>query len=532
MQSLLIYHNTLNLSQRLKPSGPYSVVCSVNSATVTIKLFRSSMSVRVRFAPSPTGWLHIGGLRTALYNYLFARHHGGTFVLRIEDTDQERFVEGAEADILEGLAWAGLTVDEGPHVGGPYAPYRQSERSARYNACVQFLLDHGHAYVAFDSAEALSEARAASEARGDTFRYDAKTRMSFRNAFTMTSDEVALALQHGEPHVVRLAVPAGEQIQVRDVIRGDVTFSTDEVDDQVLLKSDGLPTYHLANVVDDHDMAITHVIRGEEWLPSVPKHLLLYRCFGWEAPQMAHLPLIMSPSGGKLSKRNAEKMGIPVSVRQYREAGYEPEAVVNFLALLGWNPGDSREQFSLEELVEAFSLDRIGKSGALFAMDKLAWFNGLAVRALSAQDLAARALPAITQAGWDLDASRIADAALLLQERLGKVGDLVLHAWLVADPESYDPAAVKKRWKPQSAGLMRHLADALEAIPPDAFPSSVPVAFERTAEEHGVGAGSMSPLVRLSLTGVMAGPDLHALMSFLGRETCARRLRLCADRLG
>lgn len=490
------------------------------------------MSVRVRFAPSPTGWLHIGGLRTALYNYLFAKGKGGTFVLRIEDTDQERFVEGAEADILEGLAWAGLRVDEGPHVGGPYAPYRQSERSARYQECVQFLLDNGHAYYAFDTPETLSEARTQAEARGETFRYDAITRLTFRNAFTMSPAEVDDALKSGAPYVVRLAVPAGEQIHVQDAIRGDVVFSTDEVDDQVLLKSDGLPTYHLANVVDDHDMAITHVIRGEEWLPSVPKHLLLYRCFGWDAPQMAHLPLIMSPSGGKLSKRNAEKMGIPVSVRQYRDAGYEPEAVVNFLALLGWNPGDEREQFSLDELVDAFSLDRIGKSGALFNMDKLAWFNGLYVRALSPEALAERARPALELAGWDLSEVRRVEAATLMQERLGKASELATHTWLFADPDAYDSAAVKKRWKPNAAGLVRALADELEKASEVDFASSLSAAFEAVAQANGVGAGSLSPLVRLSLTGVMAGPDLHALMAFLGKDTCVRRLRLSAERLG
>lgn len=490
------------------------------------------MSVRVRFAPSPTGWLHIGGLRTALYNYLFARHHGGTFVLRIEDTDQERFVEGAEADILGGLAWAGLQVDEGPHVGGPYAPYRQSERSARYQACVRYLLDRGHAYYAFDTPEALAEARAQAEAQGGTFRYDAITRQSLRNAFTMTADEVAEAVQSGAPYVVRLAVPAGQEILVRDAIRGEVVFSTDEVDDQVLLKSDGLPTYHLANVVDDHDMAITHVIRGEEWLPSVPKHLMLYQFFGWEAPKMAHLPLIMSPSGGKLSKRNAEKMGIPVSVRQYREAGYEPEAVVNFLALLGWNPGDEREQFTLDELVHAFSLDRIGKSGALFNMDKLAWFNGMAVRALTPEALAERARPALEQAGWVLPETERIAAAALLQERLGKAGDLATITWLFADPESYDPAAVKKRWKPQSAALLHALANHLEHATDVDFATSLHPAFEAVANENGVGAGSLSPLVRLAVTGVMAGPDLHALMAHLGRETCMRRLRRCAERLG
>ncbi|MEM1271704.1 MAG: glutamate--tRNA ligase, partial [Bacteroidota bacterium] len=339
--------------------------------------------MRVRFAPSPTGYLHIGGLRTALYNYLFARKHGGTFVLRIEDTDRERFVEDAEADILAMLDWAGLSIDEGPDTGGAAGPYRQSERAELYQAHVQQLIDAGLAYHAFDSKDALDAMR---ERTGQG--YNAQTRQEMENALTLDADEVQRRIDAGDSYVVRLKVTPGESVRFEDHVRGEVEFSTDDIDDQVLLKSDGLPTYHLANVVDDHHMGITHVIRGEEWLPSTPKHILLYEAFGWTPPGMAHLPLILSPNGGKLSKRKADKMGIPVSVRQYVDAGYEAPALVNFLAMLGWSPGgDSayadRETFTLDELVDAFHVSEIGQSGAKFDLDKLDWYNANTIRELT-----------------------------------------------------------------------------------------------------------------------------------------------------
>ena len=350
-----------------------------------------AQSMRVRFAPSPTGYLHIGGLRTALYNWLLARRHGGTFVLRIEDTDRTRFVEGAEDDILSSLKWAGLDIDEGPEEGGAFGPYRQSDRSERYAEIAQELMRRGQAYIAFDDAEAIEAMRERHRADDNPNpRYDHTTRMGMNNSLTRPEDEVKERVEAGEPHVIRLLVQPGLSVTFRDAIRGEVTFKSDEVDDQVLVKSDGLPTYHLANIVDDHDMQITHVIRGEEWLPSTPKHVLLYQALGWDVPMMAHLPLILSPTGGKLSKRNAEKQGIPVSVAQYRDTGYEPEALFNFLALLGWNPGTEQELFSLEELTASFALDRVGQSGVQFDMQKLQWFNEQWIRSMPDAALAER----------------------------------------------------------------------------------------------------------------------------------------------
>ncbi len=305
--------------------------------------------MRVRFAPSPTGFLHVGGLRTALYNYLLARQKGGAFVLRIEDTDRTRFVEGAEQDILDMLAWAGLSFDGGPGKEGPFGPYRQSERSARYKEVASALVDAGKAYIAFDDDEAIEAMRERHRtADNPSPRYDLATRMEMANGLTLSAEDVEQRMARGEPYVIRLKVDPGSTVSFTDAVRGEVSFESGTIDDQVLIKSDGLPTYHLANIVDDHDMRITHVIRGEEWLPSTPKHVLLYEALGWEVPSMAHLPLIMSPTGGKLSKRNAEKQGIPVSVSSYVEAGYEPQALINFLALLGWNPGDEREVFSMD----------------------------------------------------------------------------------------------------------------------------------------------------------------------------------------
>ncbi len=486
------------------------------------------MSTRVRFAPSPTGLLHIGGLRTALYNVLLARKTGGTFVLRIEDTDQARFVDGAEADILASLAWAGLTPDEGPGSGltgdGPHAPYRQSERTDLYNAAAAALLDAGRAYVAFDTPEAL----AAMRDRGDA--YSAATRGDLDNSLAVEAGEVQRRLDAGEPHVVRLKVEPGRTVAFTDRIRGDVSFQTDGVDDQVLVKSDGLPTYHLANVVDDHAMAITHVIRGEEWLPSVPKHLLLYEALGHTPPQMAHLPLILAPSGGKLSKRNAEKMGIPVSVRDYVGAGYEPEALVNFLGLLGWNDGTDRERFTLVEMAEAFSLDRVHKSGAKFDLDKLAWLNGQTLRERTAAEIASRACAAVEARVGPVDAERLAVASNLMRERLVFAHDLADSPYLFADPETYDEAGVKKRWKADSARLVSVYADRLAAA--DAFTiESAEAALRALADEQGVGFGLVVHPVRLAVTGVTVGAGLFETMAVLGRETCVRRLRTAAERL-
>ena len=488
--------------------------------------------VRVRFAPSPTGLLHIGGLRTALTNYLLARQTGGTFVLRIEDTDRSRFVPEAEQDILDGLAWAGLTVDEGPTQGGDLGPYRQSERRALYADAAQALLDGGHAYVAFDTPDEIEAMKARHRSKENPSpRYDLATRGEMTNSLTLSADEVAERLARGDEHVVRLLVPEGETITFTDRVRGEVAFDTTEVDDQVLVKSDGMPTYHLANVVDDHAMGITDVIRGEEWLSSVPKHLLMYRALGWEAPRLAHLPLILSPTGGKLSKRSADRLGIPVSVVQYREAGFEPEAVVNFLALLGWNPGTEQELFTLDELIAAFDVERIGKSGVQFAMDKLEWFNGQHLRRLSAEQIAERARPAVQAAVGPVDDAALVEAAGLMRERLTRASDLAEAAYLFQDPQSFDKAGLKKRWKDDSAALVAAYADRLEADA-DFSVESTEAVMRQLAEDEGAGFGRIVHPVRLAATGTSVGAGLFETLVVIGKEATVRRLRHAASVLG
>ena len=485
--------------------------------------------VRFRFAPSPTGLLHIGGLRTALYNWLLAEKSGGAFVLRIEDTDQARFVEGAEDDIRANLQWAGLGVDEGPASGGPFAPYRQSERSALYRQAADRLIASGDAYVAFDTAEELDTMRQRLATKENPSpRYD---REGMTNALTLGAEETEARIARGEAHVVRLRVPRGETVTFTDAIRGEVTFSTDEVDDQVLVKSDGLPTYHLANVVDDHGMEITHVVRGEEWLPSTPKHVLLYRALGWAPPAFAHLPLILAPTGGKLSKRNAEKLGIPVNVRAYREAGYEPEAVVNWLAFLGWNPGDEREMFSLAELAEAFSLDRIGSSGVQLSMDKLAWFNGQYLRAMSPEALADRASGAVAERHGSVPHQRIVAAAGLLRERLTLARDLADAGYLFGDVSEYEASGVKKRWKDDSARLVRLYADRAEALSAWTAETTEQSMRDVAAEEE-VGFGRIIHPVRLAVTGSTAGAGMFETLVLVGQEATVARLRRAAEVLG
>ena len=491
-----------------------------------------SDTVRLRFAPSPTGLLHIGGLRTALYNYLFARRHAGVFVLRIEDTDRARHVPEAEEDIVFSLRWAGLDYDEGPGRDGGFGPYRQSERGDLYREHVQRLLDDGRAYVAFDTPGEIDAMRERLQTpENPSPRYDAATRMQMTNSLTLPEGEVRRRLDAGEDHVVRLKVEPGRSVRFEDLIRGWVTFETDEIDDQVLLKSDGMPTYHLANVVDDHAMEITHVIRGEEWLPSVPKHLLLYEAFGWEPPAMAHLPLIMSPSGGKLSKRNADTMGIPVSVRDYRAAGYEPEALVNFLAFLGWNPGDDRELFSLAELVDAYTIERTSHSGAQFDLDKLQWYNGQYVRALAPAEIAARARKAVEARVGEVGDEKLEAVAALMRERLTFAHDLAEHAYFFEDPADYEEAGVKKRWKDDSAALVRAYADRLDAAS-DFTEASTEAAMRQLAEDEGVGFGRIIHPVRLAATGVTAGAGMFETLVLIGREATVRRLRRAAEVLG
>lgn len=493
----------------------------------------ASTAPRVRFAPSPTGLLHIGGLRTALYNYLFARKHSGVFVLRIEDTDRERFVAEAEPDILASLAWAGLDIDEGPGAGGAHGPYYQSQRQEIYSNYAQQLVEAGHAYYAFDTPEALEAMRTRLlECGSPSAKYDAATRLEMQNALTLPQEEVQRRLERGDEHVIRLKVPEGEVVRFQDLTRGWVTFDTAEVDDQVLVKSDGMPTYHLANVIDDHLMGITHVIRGEEWLPSTPKHVLLYGFLGWTPPQMAHLPLILSPSGGKLSKRNAEEMGIPVSVRDYREAGYEPEALLNFLAFLGWNPGTEQELFTLEELVAAFSLDRVGSSGVQFNLDKLRWFNEQYLRLLPMGVFLERARPHLEDRGYRSEEPYLRRVGELVQDRVSFIREVATEFdYFFEEPASYEEKGVKKRWKDDSAGLLAKYAGMLEETPE--FTEESTEALLRTlADEQGVGAGRIIHPTRLALSGRTHGPSLFALMEVLGREVCVRRIRRAVEELG
>ncbi len=488
---------------------------------------------RVRFAPSPTGYLHIGGLRTALYNFLFARRHGGVFILRIEDTDRSRFVDDAEADILSALDWSGLAFDEGPGKPGRVGPYRQSERRALYAEHAEQLVRDGAAYLAFDTPGELDlmRDRLATEANPNP-RYDATTRLAMRNSLSLGDEASARLVNDGVPYVVRLRVDPGSDVRFTDSVRGEVTFSTDAVDDQVLVKSDGMPTYHLANVVDDHLMGITHVIRGEEWLPSTPKHMLLYRAFGWEAPAMAHLPLILSPAGGKLSKRNADTLGIPVFTSAYREEGYESSALLNYLAFLGWNPGDDREVYTLEELVQVFSIERVGSAGVHFDVAKLQWFNLQHLRSVDPTEIAARSRPALEAAGITFDASYTARVVALLSERLAFPQDLATTwRWFFDDPVSYEEQGVRKRWKEDSAGLVRTLADRMpsdEGFDHDGLES----VLRDLAEERGIGAGRIIHPVRLAVSGVTTGPGLFELLVVLGRDTCVRRLVRAAECLG
>ena len=489
-------------------------------------LFPMTPTVRVRFAPSPTGMLHIGGLRTALYNYLFARHNNGSFVLRIEDTDQNRYVEGAEEDIRNALKWAGLHYDEGPDAGGSSGPYRQSERSDIYLQYARQLVSQGHAYYAFDTADDLEGMRERLKTHENpTPKYDAATRLNMNNSLSMDASTVESLLADKTPYVIRLKVPEAEIVQFDDMVRGSVSFGSDVLDDQVLLKSDGLPTYHLANVVDDHLMGITHVIRGEEWLSSAPKHILLYRCFGWEAPVMAHLPLIMSPAGGKLSKRNAEELGIPVNVRDYIRDGYEPEALVNFLAFLGWSPGDDREIMTLDELTEAFSLEKVGKAGAIFNFDKLMWYNAQYLRTRDDISFLDEFRQAVTAAGHiNVTDDYLLTVIRLLKERVHLASELLDQGgYFFTAPSSYDEKAAGKAWKGNAAELVTLFRDKIAGGSGFTAPE-LKATLTSVVEEQGVGFGKLMLPLRIAITGIGGGPDLFETMELLGREEVVSRI--------
>ncbi|MDR1414534.1 MAG: glutamate--tRNA ligase [Odoribacteraceae bacterium] len=500
--------------------------------------------IRVRFAPSPTGALHLGGVRTALFNYLFAKHHGGDFLLRVEDTDQNRFVPGAEEYIVEALKWCGLTVDEGVGVGGPHAPYRQSERKELYDHHARELLATGHAYLAFDSADDLNQRRAAAEADGKTFTYGADNRATMKNSLTLPPDEVKKLVDAGAPRVIRFKMPENEELILQDIIRGEVRFNTALLDDKVLFKADGMPTYHLANVVDDHLMAISHVIRGEEWLTSLPLHALLYRAFGWEMPSFAHLPLILKPVGnGKLSKRDGNKMGFPVfpleftdpdtgeKWRGYREDGYLPDAFINMLALLGWNPGTEQEIFSLAELAEQFSLERVNKSGARFSPDKAKWFNHKYLQERPDADLAADLALLLQRDGIQRDAPTLEKICRLLKERANFVADIRdASQYFFRAPETYDDKSRKKCWRPETPALIADLARLLEGITPFTA-AATETAVRQWATDRETGLGKIMNPFRLAVIGLADGPHLFEIIEILGKTETLTRLDTAINRL-
>jgi len=498
-----------------------------------------NQNVRVRFAPSPTGPLHIGGLRTALFNYLFARKSGGSFIVRIEDTDQTRFVPGAEEYILDALDWCGLYPDEGPRQGGGFGPYRQSERKQLYGAYARELIRKGHAYYAFDTPEELDGIRKDLEAKGETFVYDASTRESMNNSLGMDQSRVDEIIASGTPYVVRFMFEPGREISMEDMIRGEVVVNSSTLDDKILFKSDGMPTYHLANVVDDNLMAVSHVIRGEEWLPSLPLHASLYRALGWDhlMPSFAHLPLILKPSGkGKLSKRDGDQGGFPVFPLEwkepesgeispgFREEGYLPEAVINLLALLGWNPGTEQELFKLEQLVDEFNLEKVGKSGSRYDPEKAKWFNHQHLQMIQDSELRFSFQRQLEEHNVSCDREELQTLIPLIKPRINFMHEIWDQAWFFfSPPAGYDEAVVKKRWKAESPEQMLILRDIMEQCDPFT-PESIEEAVKDLIEEKGWGMGIIMNAWRLLLVGEAKGPGLFDLAAFLGKEEVVERM--------
>ena len=504
----------------------------------------SERKVRVRFAPSPTGPLHIGGVRTALYNYLFARQHNGELVFRIEDTDSNRFVPGAEDYILESFRWLGIKFDEGVSFGGNHGPYRQSERREIYKEYVQQLLEEGKAYYAFDTPEELEAKRA----EGSNFQYDSHTRMQMRNSLTLPKDEVERLISEGEQYTVRFKIEPGQEIHINDMIRGDVCIKSDILDDKVLYKSaDELPTYHLANIVDDHLMEISHVIRGEEWLPSAPLHVLLYQAFGWEdtMPRFAHLSLLLKPEGkGKLSKRDGDRLGFPVFPLEwhdpkteevssgYRESGYFPEAVVNFLALLGWNPGTEQELFSLDELVQAFDITKCSKSGAKFDYQKGIWFNHEYILRKSDEEIARLFAPIVANNGVEETFERVQLVVSMMKDRVSFVKELwPLCSFFFIAPTEYDEKTVKKRWKENSTQQMIELCEVLENIEDFSIEGQEAI-VEKWIADKGYKMGDIMNAFRVALVGIGKGPGMFDISAFLGKEETIHRLKKAIQVLG
>jgi glutamyl-tRNA synthetase len=497
-------------------------------------------TIRVRFAPSPTGALHIGGIRTALYNFLLARKHGGTMILRIEDTDQTRYVPGAEEYILEALAWAGIQIDEGVGKGGPHAPYRQSERKEIYQKYAQQLIADGKAYYAFDTEQDLEAMRERLK-REDAInqQYGISTRGQMKNSLTLNAEEVKQKLNGGEPYVIRLKVPAEQSVELMDLIRGQVVVNSSQIDDKVLMKSDGMPTYHLANVVDDYLMQITHVIRGEEWLPSAPLHVLLYQSFGWQdaMPQFAHLPLLLKPDGnGKLSKRDADQMGFPIFplnwtdpktkelAKGFRESGYLPEALINFLAFLGWNPGTEQEIFSIEQLTEVFTLERIGKAGAKFDIQKAQWFNQQYLRSKSNTELAKQLLHSLKKENISCSEQKAEKVCQAMRERIIYPQDIFEHGkFFFTAPILFDESVISKKWNEEAVKVLSAYRDEVKKIE---APSAeiAKTTLDSVVGNLGIGTGKVLQALRVALTGQGSGPDLMLTIEILGSEETVSRL--------
>jgi glutamyl-tRNA synthetase len=506
----------------------FSYICS-------LKLQLMSKKVRVRFAPSPTGPLHIGGVRTALFNYLFAKKHGGDFILRIEDTDQNRYVEGAEDYIIAALNWCGIPFDEGVGKEGSFGPYRQSERKHLYKQYADELIEKGNAYYAFDTSEKLDFHRKDHEANGKTFIYNWHNRLKLDNSLSLTAEDVKTKLDAGEDYVIRFKSPQDEHLILTDIIRGEIHINTNVLDDKVLFKSDGMPTYHLANIVDDHLMKISHVIRGEEWLPSLALHKQLYDAFGWNVPEFAHLPLIMKPVGkGKLSKRDGEKLGFPVfpltwnESKGYKQEGYFPEAVINFLAMLGWNPGTEQELFSLSELIETFSLDRVNKSGARFDPDKTKWYNQNYLQAKSDDELAALFSLVLNNKEIpteDFNKGWLTKIVSLIKERAVFVSDF----WELSDyffiaPVSYNEKAAKKQWKEGTSEILNQLVSKLERIE-DFSSENVEHQVKEWISEQELSFGKVMPPLRLVIVGDMKGPHIFDILEMIGKAESIQRIR-------
>ena len=507
-----------------------------------VSLLKRIMPVRVRFAPSPTGPLHIGGVRTALYNYLFAKKEKGTFVLRIEDTDKERFVEGAEAYIAQTLDWLGITPDESPFSGGAYGPYRQSERKAIYSKHIENLLSTKKAYIAFDSVEQLGVYRKEAELKGETFAYNWKNRNSLKNSISLGEEETQKRLAKGEPYVIRFKTYAednNEVLVLHDEVRGKLEVNTTLLDDKILVKQDGMPTYHLANVIDDHLMDITHVIRGEEWLPSMALHVLLYKAFDWKAPAFAHVPLILKPSGkGKLSKRDGDQFGFPVFPLQwgdeslgFKESGYLPEALLNYLALLGWNPGGEKELFSLDELVNSFSLEGVTKSGGRFDPERCKWFNQQYLQKVDVELLAIALENELSKRGLSASGIAVVDVIALIQNRLTLLTDIWEETHFFFEPPStYDEKAVRKQWKENTGAILEGVASLLNGSSIES-PEELSALIKGWANKKEIGLGKIMAPLRIALVGSLRGPDVFAICSILGTTSCIERINCAINRL-